>query len=57
MMQSSVVLMARVDDPVAQVTRGTYTTVVQVDHEANDGDRVVDFAIELAPPIGEWQRY
>ena len=55
---STVVLVARVDDPVVKTTEGTWSTVVGVEHYDDDPlPTVVEMAMEIAPPVTEWSRY
>lgn len=56
--RSHVVLLARVDDPVKAVTLTTRTTIVPVEHYADDPlPKVVEMALELAPDVKEWSQY
>jgi hypothetical protein len=56
--RSNVVLMARVDDPIEQRTRGTRSTIVTVEHEPGDAiPAIMEMAVEIAPPIEEWSKY
>lgn len=57
MTRSNVVLLARVDDPIQQVTRTTRSTIVMVEHEPGEAlTTVVEMAIELAPAVTEWTK-
>jgi len=54
----NVVLMARVDDPIRGVTRGTRSTIVIVEHEPSDAiHTIMEMALEIGPPVSEWNRY
>lgn len=50
--------MARVDDPIQQRTLTTRSTIVQVEHYADDAlPAVVEMALEIAPDVKDWNRY
>lgn len=56
--RSNVVLMARVDDPIQGRTLTTRSTVVTVEHPADEAlATVVELALELAPDVKDWPRY
>lgn len=55
---SNVVLMARVDDPLLGDTVATYSTIQPVQHEEGEAAaRIVEYALEIADDVKNWQRY